>query len=196
MSTSLLPGWVFPFDFRALALGSLLFVAPFESCIAASTSQELQKLEEADQSDRASGSNKIDWDVVGKRDAARRSRVSEILKAGEVRTADDYFNAALIFQHGDAVEDIELALALATIASRLDSSNRDAKVLSAQAWDRILVKRGKPQWYGTQFFKNKVTGKWEMSPTDPTAVTDAQRDAMGIPTFSETKAHLDALNAK
>ena len=69
-------------------------------------------------------------------------------------------------------------------------------MLVAQAWDRVLVKRGKPQWYGTQFFKNKSTGKWEMSPMDPAAVTEAQREAMGIPTISETKAHLDALNTR
>mgnify|MGYP001040777369 CR=1 FL=1 len=177
------------------ALGLVLAVSSV-NCIAASTNQELQKLEEADQSDRASGSNKIDWDIVGKRDAVRRDRAAAILRAGDVRTAEDYFNAALIFQHGDSVDDIELALALATTATRLDGSNKDAKVLVAQAWDRVLVKRGKPQWYGTQFFKNKSTGKWEMSPMDPAAVTEAQREAMGIPTISETKAHLDALNTR
>jgi len=181
---------------RRLTLGLMLAVVPFGACLAASTNLELKKLEEADQADRSPGSNTIDWDVVGKRDVARQRRVTEILKAGDVRTADDYFNAALIFQHGDKVEDTELALALATTATRLDSSNKDAKVLTAQAWDRILVKRGKPQWYGTQFFKNKATGKWELSPTDPTAVSEAQREALGIPTISETKAHLDALNAK
>lgn len=181
---------------RRLTLGLMLAVVPFGACLAASTNMELKKLEEADQADRSPGSNTIDWDVVGKHDVARQRRATEILKAGDVRTADDYFNAALIFQHGDKVEDTELALALATTATRLDSSNKDAKVLTAQAWDRILVKRGKPQWYGTQFFKNKATGKWELSPTDPTAVSEAQREALGIPTISETKAHLDALNAK
>jgi hypothetical protein len=185
-----------PGNLRALVLGALFSAAPVAVCIAASTNQELQKLEEADQTDRSAGSNKIDWDIVGKRDANRRARATDILKAGEVRTADDYLNAAVIFQHGDAVEDTELALALATTATRIDSTNKDAKVLTAQAWDRIMVKRGKPQWYGTQFFKNKTTGRWEMSPTDPVAVTEAQREAMGVPTISDTKTHLDALNAK
>jgi hypothetical protein len=183
-------------NFRAFVLVALLFGAPIGACIAASTNQELQKLEEADQADRASGSNKIDWAVVGKRDASRRARAIAILKSGDVRTADDYLNAAVIFQHGDAVEDTELALALATAASRIDVTNKDAKVLAAQAMDRILVKRGKPQWYGTQFFRNESTGKWEMCPTDPAVVTEAQREAMGIPTISDTKSHLDAMNAK
>jgi hypothetical protein len=182
------------FDIRTMVLGLFLSAAPISVCVAATANQELQKLEEADQADRTPGSNKIDWDVVGKHDLARQARAAEILKAGDVRTADDYFNAALIFQHGDAVEDTELALALATTAVRIDSTNKDARMLTAQAWDRILVKRGKPQWYGTQFFKDKASGKWEMSPTDPTAVTEAQREAMGIPTIAETRAHLDALN--
>jgi hypothetical protein len=189
-------GFVNQVKSRSAVLCTLLCIAPISACVAATTNQELQKLEEADQADRAPGSNKIDWDVVGKHDLARQARAAQILKAGDVRTADDYFNAALIFQHGDAVEDTELALALATTAVRIDSNNKDAKILTAQAWDRILVKRGKPQWYGTQFFKNKATGKWEMSPTDPTVVTEAQREAMGIPTIAETQAHLDALNKK
>ena len=187
---------VFRKSFRELALAALLIGAPFGTCIAASSNQELKKIEEADQADRAVGSNKIDWDVVGKRDAARRARTLEILRAGNIRTSDDYLNAAVVFQHGDAIEDTELALALATTASRMDATNKDAKILTAQATDRILVKLGKPQWYGTQFSRSKSTGKWEMFPTEPSVVTESQREAMGIPTLAETKAHLDAMNAK
>lgn len=182
--------------FRAASLAVLLLGAPVGSCIAASSNTELRRIEEADQADRAAGSNKIDWNIVGKRDTSRRARTLEILKAGDVRTADDYLNAALVFQHGEAIEDTELALALATTASRIDANNKDAKVLVAQATDRILVKLGKPQWYGTQFSKNKATGKWEMPPTDPGVISEGQREAMGIPSLDDTKAHLDAMNAK
>lgn len=175
----------------------LLAIAPAGACIAAAaSSQELAKLEAADQADRSAGSNAIDWDIVGKHDAERRARVTVLLQNGSVRTAEDYVNAAMIFQHGDAVEDSRLALALATVASRVDASNQDAKTLAAQAWDRILVKSGKPQWYGTQFAKDKASGKWVLSPTDPMAVTEDQRTAMGLPTLAQTQAHLDALNAR
>ncbi|HEY4292919.1 hypothetical protein [Luteibacter sp.] len=51
-----------------------------------------------------------------------------------------------------------MALALATVASRIDGGNQNAKVLAAQAWDRVMVKNGKPQWYRTQFVKDKATG--------------------------------------
>jgi hypothetical protein len=132
--------------------------------------------------------------VVSKRDAARRNEVLHLLMAGDIRTADDFFNAALIFQHGDSLPDTQLALALVTTAARMDASNHDAEALMAQAWDRIMVKSGKPQWYGTQFVRSKTTGKWMLYPTDPSAVTDAQRQAMGLPTLAEETAHLAALN--
>jgi len=35
-----------------------------------------------------------------------------------------------------------------------------------------------------------------MASTDPNAVTEAQREAMGLPTLAQTQAHLDAMNAK
>jgi hypothetical protein len=164
-------------------------------CFAAPPSNaDLAKLEVADQADRTPGTNKIDWNVVGKRDATRRSEALQLLVAGEIRTAEDFFNAALIFQHGDSVQDTQLALALATTATRMNPSNQDAEALMAQAWDRIMVRNGKPQWYGTQFVRSKATGKWELYPTDPNVVTDAQRQAMGLPTLAEEKAHLAAIN--
>ncbi|QDE40722.1 hypothetical protein FIV34_16660 [Luteibacter pinisoli] len=156
----------------------------------------LAAIEAADQADRAAGSNAIDWAVVGKRDASRRAQVMRLLQAGHVRTADDYLNAAVVFQHGEDVADTRLALALATTASRIDPANKDAGVLAAQAWDRILVKSGRPQWYGTQFARDKATGRWAISPVEAGVVSEPQREAMGLPTLAQTQAHLDAMNAR
>jgi hypothetical protein len=186
---------MFAVIFTTSVLATLTAVFLPGKCLAAPPSNpDLAKLEATDQADRTPGSNKIDWNVVSKRDAARRAEALQYLMAGNVRTADDFFNAALIFQHGDAVQDTQLALAMATTAARMNPSNQDAQVLMAQAWDRILVKSGKPQWYGTQFMRSKTTGKWELYPTDPDVVTEAQRTAMGLPTLAEDKAHLAALN--
>ena len=172
-----------------------LAATPFNRSIAAIPSNhELAIIETADQADRTPGPSKIDWNVVGKRDAFRRAQVMQLLMAGDIRTADDYYNAALIFQHGESVQDIQLALAFATTAVRMTPSNRDAQILMAQAWDRILVKSGKPQWYGTQYQRSKITGKWELCPTDPTAVSEAQRKAIGLPTMAEAMAHLAEIN--
>jgi hypothetical protein len=44
---------------------------------------------------------KIDWTVVGEQDAERRAAVRKMIDADQLHTADDYFDAGLIFQHGD-----------------------------------------------------------------------------------------------
>jgi hypothetical protein len=173
---------------------SVAVFSPCESFATPPSNPALTKLAADDQADRSPGPNKIDWDAIEKHDAARRAEVQKLLTAGELRTADDFFHAALIFQHGDSVQDIQLALALATTSARIDPSNQNAQALMAQAWDRIMVKNGKPQWYGTQFVRSKTTGKWVLYPTDPSAVTDAQRQAMGLPTLAEEAAHLAVIN--
>lgn len=179
-----------------MKLSTTASIAMLLACHAAASSPEqtLASLAAADQADRSVGTNQIDWNVVGKRDAARRAQVMQLLNSGQVRTATDFFDAALIFQHGDSVQDTQLALAFATVASRMDPTNRYARQLVADAWDRIMVRSGKPQWYGTQAVRSKTTGKWELYPTDPNAVSDAQRKAMGLPTPEEMKAHLAEIN--
>ena len=101
----------------------------------------------------------IDWAKVSAEDAVRRTQVLELIKQGSVRNAEDYCNAALIFQHGDSVDDIRLAYSLATTSRALDPSGKRCKWLSAAAWDRILLRLNKPQWYGTQFTKSQ-SGTW------------------------------------
>jgi hypothetical protein len=175
----------------ALALSTAITTAT-----AAASNPTLTAIEAADQADREAGSNAIDWTVVGKHDALRRTQVMQLLQAGNIRTAEDYLNAAVVFQHGDDVADTRLALALATTAARIDPANKDAGILAAQAWDRILLKSGKPQWYDTQFARDKASGKWAISAIEPGVVTEEQREAMGLPTLAQTQAHIDALNSK
>src|SRR5690606_34312450 len=81
----------------------------------------LAELFEQDQSDR-SGTD-IDWSALSKADAARRATVETMLAAGEVRTANDYYHAAMVFQHGDTLADYRLANALATLAMELAPDN-------------------------------------------------------------------------
>jgi hypothetical protein len=174
--------------------GMLLACLALASGAACAGNAKLAALVNADQADRSPGSNQIDWSAVGPRDAKRREQVLQMLRANQLKDAQDFTNAALIFQHGDSADDSQLALSLATIAHRLDPSNRDASQLMANAWDRSLVRAGQSQWYGTQFFRSKTTGKWQMYPVVPNAVTEAQRKGMGLPTMADTLAHLQQMN--
>jgi hypothetical protein len=112
----------------------------------------------------------IDWEVVSAQDAERRSAVMSILLAGEIRTRQDYYNAAMIFQHGGSAEEIRLAHSFATIASTLGSTSA-SNWLKAATWDRLMTRFNQPQWYGTQYVTDD-SGQWLLYPVEPDAVTD------------------------
>ena len=148
---------------------------------------ELGTLVAADQRPRTGNTANVDWTRVAAEDTTRRIRVLDLLHSAKVRTPTDYYNAALIFQHGLAVEDIRLAYSLATVAYALDQNLHDAKWLSAAAWDRMLMMQGRPQWYGTQFVRHDKE-PFELYVVDETAVTDEDRRAFGVPTLAESRA--------
>jgi hypothetical protein len=175
---------------------SFILLAVWSQSILAATAdnQVLAKLEQQDQVDRMPGTGKINWDVVAGKDAERKREVEKILADGGIRTAQDYFNASVIFQHGEDLKDIEQAYAFAVTAVSMDDKNQQAKQMEAAAWDRIMLKRNRPQWYGTQFIRDKATGKYAMYQADSSVITDAERQAMGLPTMSENQAHLDEIN--
>lgn len=135
----------------------------------------------------------IDWKYVAVRDTERRFRTLELLRSGELHAAADYMNAAQILLHGESTEDQRLAFSLATLASRLDPNDGDAKWLSAAAWDKLLVTMGRPQWYGTQSTNRTASGRWELSPVDE-SITDEQRKELNVPPLADAKAALAQLN--
>lgn len=77
---------------------------------------EMAALYEADQEDRRAGVD-IDWSVVVPRDRARRERTLQLLNAGALRSGEDYWRAAFIFQHGGETQSYLLAHTLAMIAA-------------------------------------------------------------------------------
>jgi len=154
--------------------------------------QELEKLCEEDQKDRQGDMKNADWEAISKRDSTRRQRVMEIYKEGEIKSSTDYFNAALILQHGNDSEAYQKAHEFALKAAELDASNGSAKWLAAAAKDRYLWSIDKPQWYGTQF-SNK-NGKWTIEPIDTSAVTDQERRRWNCPTLAEARKRAEQMN--
>ena len=101
----------------------------------------------------------------------------------------DAFHAAILLHHGIENEYVAVANDLCRYAvARLGDDHKDirsARWLYAASYDRMLVRDGKPQKFGTQFIKNK-DGKFELAtPIDP-ATTDEERTLYGIPTIAET----------
>jgi hypothetical protein len=159
----------------------------------AADNAELVALMKADQDDRADADLAKNWHELAQRDRERRDRVLEMLKAGTLGTAWDYFNAALVLQHGAEAVDVRLAHSLSTLAATLDPQHPGAKWLMAASWDRLMLRLKQPQWYGTQWTEDS-SGIRVLEPVHPTAVSDADRLALGVPTLAEARARLNSRN--
>jgi hypothetical protein len=159
----------------------------------ATVEPELLALYQADQADRARPYDQIDWKTVGPRDAERRRRVDELVAAGRARVADDYYHAAMVYQHGENVAEIRRARELALAAVKLEDGHARARWLAAAALDRELMYQDQPQKYGTQY--KRLDGRWVLWKVDP-ATTDAERAAWGVPSLAEAEAQATAMNAR
>lgn len=107
---------------------------------------------------------------------ARRAYVENLLRAGQVQTAEDYFHAAFIFQHGERLEHWAQAHLLARTAA--DMGHAKAKYQAAAAYDRWLMRQGLPQKYGTN---SVMDGDgWRVWDIDP-QTSDEERAAWDVP---------------
>jgi hypothetical protein len=175
--------------FLAITILVLTVSAP----VLAADNPELSQLYEKDQAARKQ--KPIDWTVVGKQDEEHRQRVLEILKGQQVVSANDYLHAAMIMQHGSTFEDIRLAMSLATIASTIDPELKRARWLTAAAWDRALMEKNVPQWYGTQY-KSVPGAKTILYKIDESVVTDEERKSLGVPSLQDAKNFLKQINGE
>ena len=144
---------------------------------------EMAQIFADDQAARQGGS--IDWEVVGREDAARAARTRELLDAGELRTGNDFWAAAFIFQHGGEAEDYLLAHVMAVHAVSLGSER--ARWIAAATLDRYLQTTGKEQIYGTQF-RGLPEGGLTMEPYDRELLPDFIRERARVPVLAEQEA--------
>jgi tetratricopeptide (TPR) repeat protein len=154
---------------------------------------ELYQIFQDDQADRRPGPQGINWAEVTPRDEKRRLRVEKILDSGGAKASDDYFYAAMVFQHGHEIQDFQLSHQLALKAVELDPNNRAARWLAAAAKDRELMNLGKPQLYGTQY--RMKDGRMELYQVDPT-ITDEERAKWNVPPLEEAKRRAEALSGR
>lgn len=119
--------------------------------------------------------------AVAVADHARLDQVRKLAAAGEIHHADDHFYAAMIFQHGDELEDFRTAHELARVAAEM--GHERARWLAAAAYDRWLMHQGKAQRYGTQFIAmgGGALHLWEVEET----TTDEDRAEWGVPPLAD-----------
>ena len=142
---------------------------------------ELQKMYNEDQNSRMA--KDIDWTVLSKQDKERENRVYEFIKLGQIVTGKDYFNSAMIFQHGS--DTIASSMAVKHMKKAVELDTKIDKWLLAAAIDRDLMNRQKPQIYGTQYVKNKGETKWKRYNIDTTQVTDEERKYYHVETLAQ-----------
>lgn len=142
---------------------------------------ELQKMYNEDQGSRMS--KDIDWTVLLKQDKEREKRVYEMINSDLIVTGKDYYNSAMIFQHGRDTLASSMAVKHMRKAIELDSSVN--KWLLAAAIDRDLMRRNKPQIYGTQYVMENGETKWRRYEIDTTQVTDEERKFYNVETLAE-----------
>ncbi len=166
-------------------------VAAADQTYLESINVELYELYCADRADRSGEA--IDWRRMAERDQRRRQRAREIIDAGALTVADDYYHAALLFQHGDMAHDYQQSWEMARKAVELDPNHGSAPWLSAAARDRYLWSVEEPQVYGTQFHK-AADGAWTLEPIAAGTVSDDERRALGVPPLVAIQAMLAQLN--
>ena len=160
---------------------------------AAADNTLLRDLFLADQAARQAEPDAGDVLTATPRDLERQEAALAQIAAGRLTTSADYFHAAVVFQHGATTENIALAYSLATIATRLQPTHPHAKFLTAAAWDRLMKRLGKPQWYGTQYVKG-ASGKYELYRIDEQAVTDEDRGRLGVPALAASRERISKMN--
>ncbi len=123
---------------------------------APAASTELERLFNEDQSDSRPYGTSEERAQTDARALRRLERVSQIVDEGLLRSGDDYYRAAMIFQHGARPEDYLTAHVLASIAGFKGHSW--GSWLSAASLDLFLLSVGRPQILGTIYGESNFSG--------------------------------------
>ena len=166
----------------------LIFSIILSSCVV-KDNPRLKELAKTDQADRRENNPQ-----TSKNDVERLNEVKKIIETKELTTSNDYFNAAIIFQHGDNPEDYKMANEFAKKAVKLNPQNLQAKILIAQSEDRYLISINKPQIYGTQRI---ILGELEyLQNIDTTVISDTKRREIGVMTLPEKLQYFNKKHQK
>jgi hypothetical protein len=143
---------------------------------------ELAALYKADRQERVNQPkvNTPAYKAMRVRDLKRRKRVMELVAANELHTAEDYYHAAWIMNHGDTAEDARNSHVLALRSSEL--GYRPARWLAVATYDRWQMYQGKAQKYGTNYvYDGRRDRLWDVDST----TTDEERAAWDVPPLAE-----------
>ncbi len=105
-----------------------------------SINAELKKIYDDDQSDSRPYDTSEQKKATDDRARLRINRVSEMISKGLLQSPEDYYHAAMIFQHGNSPQDYLTAHVLANVAGF--KGHRRGSWLSAASLDLFLLSVG------------------------------------------------------
>ena len=157
------------------------------------SSDEMRKIFEADQQPRQHWTSLSDAQraAITRDDVERRRQTQQLLANGRLHTAEDFKQAAFIFQHGSTPEDFILAHTLAMVA--VARGDAGALWIASATFDRYLHTVGKPQVYGTQFTSGP-NGSVTQEPFDRDLISDALRRQLDVPPLAEQQKQFRSLS--
>lgn len=157
-------------------------------------SKEIHQLYLDDQKDREIFGNASEEEQLAmmERDLKKRMRIGEIFAEGCINGASDYFESAIIFQHGDVPDHYFQAFHFAHKAESL--GYKGAKWLKAAAIDRYLISIDHKQLFSTQAFSSMQTeGCFCVEQTETSFPDDLRKETTGL-SLLEQIAKIDELN--
>ena len=177
---------------RILARALILVLAALAGC--ATPSSTLRGLAQDQHDDVVMPlRNSSDALALAQRSMIRADKVGKMIQEKKVETAADHYNAALVLVQCTRENDLALAQEQGLAAAELGEP-RGFRV-AAEAIDKLMVKRGMLQRFGTQFVWEPVLRAWRLYPLNP-RTTDAERTAMGVPTLEGIKRQEAELNKR
>ncbi|MFA6295124.1 MAG: hypothetical protein WC666_01730 [Candidatus Paceibacterota bacterium] len=153
----------------------------------------IHQLFKADQSDRKNNEIGMNSVLLSRNDKDRKKSLINILKENKGLTGRDYYFAAFIFHHGPTIGDSITATKLSEKSFKL--GYKKALKFYALCLDRLLIKQGKKQKFGTQYWKKNPKSKWQLMPYDK-KTTDEERKKYNVAPFYELVKHVEQLNEK
>lgn len=178
---------------KALLRGLVLLVYSSSNLNAFATTDNtrLRQLYHADQTDR--GNAALKWQDVLEHDRSRAAQVKKMLAAGQLKTADDFFHAAAILNHGADFDEFRLANAIAAIGLARFPQNAALMRVYATSWDRMMLAQNRPQWYATQYTQDAQSQLWQLEPVDE-QVSEQARLKLGLPSLAEMREKVASMN--
>lgn len=152
----------------------------------------IHELYTQDQQDRGVGGPSLQGQQMLQRDAARREQVHAMLEAGVLKSAEDFHDAAFIYQHGQTSDDYLLAHVLGTVA--VAKGDTKSLWISAAALDRYLDSIHQPQVFGTQYH-SRADSPVSQEPYNRALIPEQLRAVYCVPSIEQQGKNLTEFNA-